>query len=168
MFDLTSSKLLLLGIVALIVIGPKDLPILLRTLGKYMGMIRRQADEFKDQFNEAMRESEFEQLKKDVESIGSEAETVMRDAESTVRSEIDAATSDFEKAIDDKAPDPDAHDANGMPIAQADATSTANEPAAISPASGNGALNGGNHPGEPMHVAVEPVRTEQSQTKVGA
>ena len=41
MFDLTSSKLLILGIIALLVVGPKDLPILLRTIGKYMGMIRK-------------------------------------------------------------------------------------------------------------------------------
>ena len=63
MFDLTSSKLLILGIVALIVVGPKDLPILLRTIGKYVGMIRRQANEFKSQFDEAMRESELDSLK---------------------------------------------------------------------------------------------------------
>ncbi len=47
MFDITSSKLLLLGIVALFVVGPKELPALLRTVGKYMGMIRRQAAEFR-------------------------------------------------------------------------------------------------------------------------
>ena len=60
MFDLSSSKLLILGIVALIVVGPKDLPILLRTIGKYVGMIRRQAAEFRSQFDEAMRESELD------------------------------------------------------------------------------------------------------------
>ena len=60
MFDITSSKLLILGIVALLVIGPKDLPALLRTIGKYMGIIKRQAAEFRAQFDEAMRESELE------------------------------------------------------------------------------------------------------------
>ena len=44
MFDITSSKLLILGIVALLVIGPKDLPALLRTIGKYVGIIKRHAD----------------------------------------------------------------------------------------------------------------------------
>ena len=61
MFDITSSKLLILGIVALLVIGPKDLPALLRTIGKYMGIIKRHAAEFRAQFDEAMRESELEQ-----------------------------------------------------------------------------------------------------------
>jgi Tat protein translocase TatB subunit len=64
MFDITSSKLLILGIVALLVIGPKDLPALLRTIGKYMGIIKRHAADFRAQFDEAMRESELEQLKK--------------------------------------------------------------------------------------------------------
>ena len=69
MFDITSSKLLILGIVALLVIGPKDLPALLRTIGKYMGMIKRQAAEFRAQFDEAMRESEIHELTKSMESI---------------------------------------------------------------------------------------------------
>ena len=60
MFDFTSSKLLILGIVALLVIGPKDLPALLRTIGKYVGIIKRQAAEFRAQFDEAMRESELQ------------------------------------------------------------------------------------------------------------
>ena len=81
MFDITSSKLLILGIVALLVIGPKDLPALLRTIGKYMGIIKRHAAEFRAQFDEAMRESELEQLKKDVEKIGTETEATMRAAE---------------------------------------------------------------------------------------
>ena len=68
MFDITSSKLLILGIVALLVIGPKDLPALLRTIGKYMGIIKRHAAEFRAQFDEAMRESELDELKKEVEN----------------------------------------------------------------------------------------------------
>ena len=128
MFDITSSKLLLLGIVALIVIGPKDLPVLLRTIGKYVGIIKRQAAEFRSQFEEAVRESELDQLKKDVESMGAEAEASMREAERTVTSELDAAKADVQAATDtallDKPADPHAHavsdahahDANGLPI----------------------------------------------------
>ena len=74
MFDLTSSKLFLLAIVALLVIGPKDFPILLRTIGKYIGIIRGHAKEFRAQFDEAMRESELAQLKKDMEGIAQETE----------------------------------------------------------------------------------------------
>lgn len=121
MFDITSSKLLLLGIVALIVIGPKDLPVLLRTIGKYVGIVKRQAAEFRAQFEEAVRESELDQLKKDVESMGAEAEASMREAERTVTTELDAAKAEAESATSvsllDKPADPHAHDADGLPIA---------------------------------------------------
>jgi Tat protein translocase TatB subunit len=133
MFDITSSKLLLLGIVALIVIGPKDLPVLLRTIGKYVGMIKRQAAEFRAQFDEAMRESELDQLKKDVESMAREAETSMREAEQNVTKELDAAKSESEKAIEHSIggkSDFDTHYADGTPIAgsseQKDAVNGAN------------------------------------------
>jgi len=69
MFDITSSKLLILAIVALIVVGPKDLPILLRTVGKYLGVVRRHAAEFRAQFDEALREAELEGLKKEFEGV---------------------------------------------------------------------------------------------------
>ncbi len=99
MFDLTSSKLLILGLVALIVVGPKELPMLLRTIGKYMGMIRRQANEFRAQFDEAMRETELEQLKKDVEGMGRDMEATVRDAESSVEREVAAANAEVESAL---------------------------------------------------------------------
>ena len=124
MFDITSSKLLLLGIVALIVIGPKDLPVLLRTIGKYVGIIKRQAAEFRSQFEEAVRESELDQLKKDVESMGAEAEASMREAERGVTAELDAAKADVDTALQDKPADPHAHDANGLPIAHTESGTT--------------------------------------------
>ena len=88
MFDLTSSKLLMLGILALIVVGPKELPVLLRTIGKYVGMIRRQAMEFRSQFDEAMREAELDQIKTEVEKVTRDAEATMREAERTVNAEV--------------------------------------------------------------------------------
>ena len=99
MFDITSSKLLILGLVALLVIGPKDLPALLRTLGRYMGIIKRQAAEFRAQFDEAMRESELEQLKQEVETLGSAAEAEMRAAERSVETELSAAGESVDAAI---------------------------------------------------------------------
>jgi sec-independent protein translocase protein TatB len=99
MFDLTSTKLLILGVVALLVVGPKDLPILLRTLGKYVGMIRRQADEFRQQFNDAMRESELQSLKEEVEKLGREAEQTVREAETTFNAETQAITGEVDSAL---------------------------------------------------------------------
>jgi sec-independent protein translocase protein TatB len=108
MFDLTSSKLLILGIVALIVVGPKDLPILLRTIGKYMGIIRRQAAEFRSQFDEAMRESELDQIKKDVEGMGRDMETTMREAEMSVEREVAQANAELDAAVAQSDPPPPA------------------------------------------------------------
>lgn len=99
MFDLTSSKLLILGLVALIVVGPKELPMLLRTIGKYMGMIRRQANEFRAQFDDAMRETELEQLKKDVEGMGRDMQATVRDAELSVEREVANANAEVESAM---------------------------------------------------------------------
>jgi sec-independent protein translocase protein TatB len=95
MFDLTSSKLLILGVVALIVVGPKELPFLLRTIGKYMAMIRRQANEFRSQFDEAMREAELD-IRKDVENVARDAENSLKDATASVDREIHAS----QQAID--------------------------------------------------------------------
>jgi sec-independent protein translocase protein TatB len=64
MFGLNWGEVLVIGIVALIAIGPKELPTVLRTLGQWMGKVRRMANEFQSQFNEALREAEFADLKK--------------------------------------------------------------------------------------------------------
>ncbi|WP_186421040.1 Sec-independent protein translocase protein TatB [Bosea sp. CS1GBMeth4] len=70
MFDIAWSEMLLIGGVALIVIGPKDLPGALRSAGQAIGKIRRMAAEFQGQFNDAMREAELHDLKKQVDDIG--------------------------------------------------------------------------------------------------
>lgn len=99
MFDLTSSKLLILAVVALIVVGPKDLPALLRTLGRYMGMIRRQANEFRAQFDEAMRESELADLKKEVETIGRDTQDTLRDATQSVETHLGDVTREVNESL---------------------------------------------------------------------
>jgi sec-independent protein translocase protein TatB len=67
MFDIGWGELLVIGIVALVVIGPKELPGVLRTLGQGMAKIRRMASEFQGQFQEAMREAEMQDIKKHVD-----------------------------------------------------------------------------------------------------
>ena len=56
MFDIGWSELVVIGVVALIAIGPKELPGVLRMVGQWVGKARRMAAEFQGQFNEAMRE----------------------------------------------------------------------------------------------------------------
>jgi sec-independent protein translocase protein TatB len=67
MFDIGWGELVVIGVVALIAIGPKELPGVLRATGQWMGKIRRMANEFQDQFRDAMREAELDDLKKKVD-----------------------------------------------------------------------------------------------------
>jgi sec-independent protein translocase protein TatB len=71
MFDIGWGELVVIGIVALIAIGPKELPTVLRTLGQYMGKVKRMAAEFQGQFQEAMREAEMADLKKQADELTS-------------------------------------------------------------------------------------------------
>ena len=71
MFDIGWGELLVIGIVALVAIGPKELPAVLRTLGQGMTKLRRMASEFQGQFQEAMREAEMADLKKQAEDLKS-------------------------------------------------------------------------------------------------
>ncbi len=73
MFELDWGKLVVIGVVALIVIGPKELPGVLRMIGQWTGKMRRMAAEFQGQFQEAMREAEMADLKKHVDDIKSAA-----------------------------------------------------------------------------------------------
>jgi sec-independent protein translocase protein TatB len=73
MFDFDAGKLLIVGIVALAVIPPKDLPRVLRTVGQYVGKMRRMASEFQGQFMDAMKEAEraadLESMKKEFSAL---------------------------------------------------------------------------------------------------
>jgi sec-independent protein translocase protein TatB len=77
MFDLDISKMIIVAIVALAVIPPKDLPRVMRTVGQTLGKMRRMAAEFQGQFMEAMREVEreadLESVKKEFQAINDQA-----------------------------------------------------------------------------------------------
>lgn len=70
MFDIGWSELVVIAVVAIVVIGPKDLPRVMRTVGQWTGKMKRMSREFQSQFNEALREAELEGVRKDVEEIG--------------------------------------------------------------------------------------------------
>jgi sec-independent protein translocase protein TatB len=73
MFDFDVGKLLLIGVVALIFIPPKDLPNALRQLGRLLGQARRMASDFRAQFDEALREADMRDLKDEVSEIKQKA-----------------------------------------------------------------------------------------------
>ena len=95
MFDIGWSELVVIAVVALIAIGPKELPRVLRTIGQYMSKIRRMASEFQGQFQEAMREAEMADIKKQVDEMTSAATDFTGfDPLQDVRKEFDAALAD--------------------------------------------------------------------------
>ena len=69
MFDIGWSELVVIAVVALIAIGPKELPGVLRMVGQWMGKARKMAGEFHGQFQEAMREAEMADLKKSFDEV---------------------------------------------------------------------------------------------------
>ncbi len=93
MFDFSWGELLVVGAVALIAIGPKELPAVLRTVGQWMTKMRRLAAEFQGQFHEAIREAEMADLKKEVDEMTDKAKSyanfdplgdIQKDIESTL------------------------------------------------------------------------------------
>ena len=86
MFDIAPSELLLVAVVALVVIGPKDLPKALRVLGYWVGRARGVARQFRAGFDEMVRESELAEMEK---KWASENERIMREHDGGT--EVDAA-----------------------------------------------------------------------------
>lgn len=76
MFDIASGELILVALVALLVIGPKDLPRALRFVGNWIGKARRVAGQFRSGFDEMVRQSELEELEK---KWAAENERIMRE-----------------------------------------------------------------------------------------
>lgn len=64
MFDIAPSELLLVVIVAIVVIGPKDLPLALRTAGRWMGRVRRVSNHFRAGIETMIREAELEEMER--------------------------------------------------------------------------------------------------------
>jgi sec-independent protein translocase protein TatB len=101
MFDISWTEFLLIGIVALIVIGPKELPAVMRSLGQWTRKIRSLAADFQNQFHEAMREAEMADLKKQVDDMASDIKHY--DPLKDVRSDVEAIGKDLDESV--KAPE---------------------------------------------------------------
>src|ERR1700759_2436150 len=74
MFDIDTGKLLIVAVLALIVIGPKDLPRVMRQVGQTVGRLRRMASEFQGQFMDAIKDAEIEDIRKELKDLESKSE----------------------------------------------------------------------------------------------
>ncbi len=89
MFDFDAGKIIVIGVVALVVIGPKELPRVMRQVGQTVGKLRRMAGEFQAQFMEAMREAEMANVKEEMSKIAETAKIdVAFDPVRHIRNEI--------------------------------------------------------------------------------
>lgn len=101
-------EILVIGIVALLVVGPKDLPLLMRRVGQFVGKARVMANEFRASFDEMARQSELDELRKEVQALrkdsgmyalGKDADDAFKDIRKELESPLDAAA-DKPKASD--------------------------------------------------------------------
>ncbi len=137
MFDIGWSELLLIGIVALVVIGPKDLPKVLRALGTMMSKVRSMASEFQGQFQDAMREAELSELKNEAEKLASSAKGAIENPLQTIQNDVQKSL----EAPSLTTPPPSATDAqvNEAIPAPPQLEPVSIEPAPIAPASATSA-----------------------------
>jgi sec-independent protein translocase protein TatB len=98
MFDIGWGEMIVIGVVALVAIGPKELPGVLRTAGQWMGKMRRMASEFQGQFNEALREAEVADLKKQFDDVKDSATNFTKQIENP----LESTRASIEGAFDDK------------------------------------------------------------------
>ncbi|HEY3030510.1 MAG TPA: Sec-independent protein translocase protein TatB [Bradyrhizobium sp.] len=143
MFDIGWSELVVIAVVALIAIGPKELPGVLRMVGQWMGKARKMAAEFQGQFQEAMREAEMADLKKSFDEVkeaatGFTSNNVMTSLEKDVSKALDIDGIDKPAASATETPaiePPVTPTTPEMPIpetfTEADAHAAASEPLAI-------------------------------------
>jgi sec-independent protein translocase protein TatB len=104
-FDVASSELMLVVLVALLVIGPKDLPRVLRVVGKWVGKARGVAAHFRSGFDEMIRQSELEELEKKWKS---ENERIMREHPADPRADVlgdDSILGEAGPPVEQTAPD---------------------------------------------------------------
>jgi sec-independent protein translocase protein TatB len=98
MFDLFSwSHILILLTVALVVVGPKDLPRLMNMAGKWVGKARNMANEFKKSFDEMARQSELDELRAEIEKL--KADDPIADATKDLNHEIQRTLNPIDTAV---------------------------------------------------------------------
>lgn len=118
------SEIALVGILALLVLGPKDLPLLLRKLGRFTARLRSMANEFRAGFDELARQAELEELRKEVNALRQETavhEQLLRPGSQPRAIEPAALaeappTAPPEQTTDEPAPDPTPEGAQAAPV----------------------------------------------------
>ena len=101
MFDISWGEMLVVGIVALLVIGPKELPSVIRSVGRAVGKLRTMAGEFRGQWDDAMRDAELHEVKKDFDAFKDSATGLSTSTFDPIRTEIQGAVETAKSAASD-------------------------------------------------------------------
>jgi sec-independent protein translocase protein TatB len=123
--DIGGAELLVIAAVALIVVGPKDLPVLLRKLGQFVGKIRGMANEFRASFDEMARQSELDELRREVEAMraGQYANPVQSAVDEAKDASVDQVFADIDASLNNGSVQAHPYAAhNPEPVADAAAT----------------------------------------------
>jgi sec-independent protein translocase protein TatB len=178
MFGIDSPELLVIAIVALIFIGPKELPGLLRTWGKWMAQMRGMASEFRGHVDEMVRQSELDDVKKQLESATGGLDFKSLDPTQQIRGAIQEGMAEGEKAMAEAkaALDNPLAEPESAPQIAAESQSAEAQPAEIAPAetppqvtaeaSEPAAVEAASTPAEP--APEKPAPAEQRPTKAAA
>lgn len=98
--DIGGTELLVIAAVALIVVGPKDLPALLRKLGQFVGRMRGMASEFRASFDEMARQSELDELRREVQAMrAGQFTNPIQAATDAGRAEVDSVFADIDASL---------------------------------------------------------------------
>jgi sec-independent protein translocase protein TatB len=162
MFGIDSPELLVIAIVALVVIGPKELPNMLRSWGKWMAQMRGMASEFRGHVDEMVRQSELDEVKKQLEST-SGLDLQSLDPTKQIKSAIQEGMAEGEKAFNEAKStfdNPLAEPESAPQIAAESSTTAETAPAETPPAEAA--------PAESEAPASETPQIEQKPTKAAA
>ena len=102
MFDFIGwTELFVIAVVAIVVMGPRELTEFMRTIGKTMGQLRRTADEFRKQFDDALKETELDKVKSQFEETTAQIQNPMTEFEKSVKGDLDEIERTFREGEDD-------------------------------------------------------------------
>ena len=144
MFDIGWSEMLVIAIVIIVVVGPKELPGMLRTFGRTTSKLRVMANDFRKQFDEALKEAELDDVRKladDVRSLNpanqvrdalSPVQKAVQDVKAGLDSALNPLSTPAPAKVDDKTTPSEA--LADKPVSSASADVPASEPAVAEPA----------------------------------
>lgn len=142
MFDIGWSELLVIAVVALVVIGPKELPATLRTIGKMTARARKMAGEFRSQFDEAMREAELDDVRQTISDAQKlnpvnslrEAMNPLRQMGNDIKADLQRSTTSDKPAATSTPAEPVSEPSMGLPETPSVAPAISGAPSVVAPA----------------------------------